>query len=217
MNRCTLRRSPRATLPLARYGATLALALSLGAGTLLASATPALAQNGANGSTPPLEIRTGFLKSAKFVYRDSEPQKVHGFVSYSEEYLDLLGRHPEALAEANKAKPFFVLGLVGTVGMTAVAAKMLIETISDAQDVQEGRIDSDTGTTSWTDVGLMAGFGAVAVVSALVAKGHVNRSVDLFNRAEGWMPGDGGHPQLSLGLTRIDGHRVVTWSVALPR
>jgi hypothetical protein len=63
----------------------------------------------------------------------------------------------------------------------------------------------------------MAGFGAVAVVSALVAKGHVNRSVDLFNRAEGWMGGGGGHPQLSLGLTRIDGHRVVTWSVALPR
>ena len=169
-----------------------------------------------NGQTPPLEIRTGFLKSAKFVYGGAEPQKVHGFVSYSSEFTDLLATHPTALEEANKAKPFFTLSLIGSVGMLAVSTKMLIETINDAQDVQSGNINSSTGTTSWTDVGLIAGFGAVTVVSALVAKGHVNRSVELFNQAEGWTAGGGAGPQLSLGMTHLEGRRTVTWRIALP-
>lgn len=194
----------------------LAFALILAAGAFVGSAAPCSAQGSANGQSPPLEIRTGFLKSAKFVYKDAEPQKVHGWVSFSTEFTDLLAMHPEALAEANKAKPFFALGLIGSVGMLAVSTKMLIETINDAQDVQSGNIDSSTGTTSWTDVGLIAGFGAVAVVSALVAKGHMNRSVELFNSAEGWTSGGGAGARLTFGLTRLDGRRSVTWRVALP-
>ncbi len=191
----------------------LALGLLLGVGTVLAPAGPCAAQ-GTSSAQAPLEIRAGFMKSAKFVYHGAEPRKVHGWFGYSSDFTDLLGTHPAALEEANKAKPLFVTGVIGSAGIVAVSIKMLVGTINDAKDVQSGNIDAGTGTTSWTDIGLLAGFGAVTVVSALVAKGHVKRSVDLFNQAEGWSAAGGG-PQLGFTLVS-DGTPCRGLKVTLP-
>jgi hypothetical protein len=201
--------------PVGRTLLPLAVRTGLLAVLVLAAVAPLAAQNSSSSEAPPLRIEKGFLKSAKFVYRGGEPQKVSGWFSYSPEFLELLGTHPAALDEVNRAKPYNVTALVGSVGMVAVSAKILIETINDANDVSEGTIDSDTGSTSWTDVGLLAGFGALSVFSLWKANSHVNRAVDIFNEAEGYRPGGMPGPALRLGLRSVDGRRAVALGISV--
>lgn len=157
----------------------------------------------------PLQIQKRFLRSARFIYRGGEPQNVSGLLSYSEDFTDLLGKHPTALEEAQKASVYQVTALVGSVGMLAVSVKMLIETINDANDVSSGTITSDTGTTSWTDVGLLAGFGAVMVVSGLKANSHLNRAIQIFNEQDSSMDRENWTPKLTVGLRPLDGGRAL--------
>ena len=158
----------------------------------------------------PLQIQKGFFKSTKYVYRGAEPQKVSGFFGYTEEFTGLLGNHPASLDELNRAKPWQVGTLIGSVGILAVSVKMLIETLEDVDDVNSGTIDSDTGSGSWTDVGLLAGFGAVMVVSAIKANGHFKSAVEIFNQADA-SPDDGDwKPSFSLGLRTVDGRRALS-------
>lgn len=174
-----------------------------------------VAQTDSSGQDAPLQIRKGFFKATKFVYRGGEPQKVSGFFSYSDAFTDLLARHPASLDEANRAKPYQVTTLLGSVGMLAVSVKMLIETLDDASDVSSGTIDSDTGTTSWTDVGLLAGFGAVMVFSAIKANGHFNRAIDTFNQADAAPGRDDWRPSLDVGLRTLDGRRALALGLSL--
>lgn len=211
------RHDHRSTDPRFQVGRTL-LALFVRTGLLavlvLAAVAPLAAQSSSSSQDPPLRIERGFFKSAKFVYRGGEPQKVSGWFSYSPEFLELLGTHQTALDEVNRAKPYNVTALVGSVGMVAVSAKILIETINDANDVSEGTIDSDTGSTSWTDVGLLAGFGALSVFSLWKANSHVNRAVDIFNEAEGYRPMGMAGLALKLGLRNVDGRRTAALGVS---
>ena len=67
----------------------------------------------------------------------------------------------------------------------------------------------------WTDVGLLAGFGALSVFSLWKANSHLNSAVDIFNEAEGYRPGGMAATALKLGLRRIDGGRVVSLGLSV--
>jgi len=165
----------------------------------------------------PLQIQKRFLRSALFVYRGEEPQPVTGFLSFSEAFTDLLGKHPAALEQANKAKVYHATALIGSVGMLGVSVKMLIETLDDAKDVSSGTISSNTGTTSWTDVGLLAGFGAVMVVSGLKANSHLNNAVRIFNEQDTSLDGSRWQPRLKVGLQPTAGGRALALGVSFKR
>ncbi len=131
-----------------------------------------------------LRLKSKFLGALKFIYNGQTPQKVYGFwgFTFKPEFQEILSQHPDALKEAKKAYPYNVLGFVGALGLVAVSAKLLIDSINDSQEISNGRLVDDSSST--TDVVLLGAAATITIVSVSLSKKHLENGVRMFNEQQ---------------------------------
>lgn len=131
-----------------------------------------------------IRLKSKFLGAQKFIFNEQTPQKVYGFwgFNFKPEFEEILSQHPSALQEAKKAYPFNVLSFVGFLGLAAISAKSLINSINDSQEISNGRMVDDRSYT--TDLAILGVAGAVIIVSGTLSKNHLQNGVRIFNERQ---------------------------------
>ena len=133
--------------------------------------------------TSQIELQTGFLKPIRFLYNDNDPKKVYTFsgLSFSENFETTMSEYPPALQEAKKALTYNAFATVGYLGMFAMSLKMLISTVTDANEVSGGDISEYDEESGMSDVVLIASFAVVGGVFSLLGKSRLDAGVKMFN------------------------------------
>lgn len=136
------------------------------------------------GSQGEIRLESRFLGAQKFVYNGQAPQKVYGFwgFSFKPEFQEVLSLHPEAFNEARKAYPYNTLKFVGALGLVAMSAKLLINTINESQEISQGRLAD--GSSNTTDFILIGAAGTLTIVSGILSKKHLTNGVKIFNQRQ---------------------------------
>lgn len=130
-----------------------------------------------------LVITTRFFGGARYSYDGSEPASIFGWgLTFGDDFEETMSRHPEALAIAKRAYPWNALALLGGVGTLTVSTKLLIDTIRDAQTLDQGQFPDEPFPTS--DVVLLLASGAAVLVGNAAAGDRFTEGVRLFNRLE---------------------------------
>lgn len=147
-----------------------------------------LPASGQQDGGAPLHVEGAFLGGPKFVYRGAEPQPALNTMGtrLSPELEALMGQHPDALATAQSARTWAIVGLVGVTGLAVVSAIDLIDTLRDADKINEGNLDINGGGAGVLDYVITGG---VAATGLLMANSRFKKGIRMFNEAEGYREG----------------------------
>jgi hypothetical protein len=149
----------------------------VGTGMLQAQSAPA------TSSSDSLRIRKTFFGGLKYAVGSGKEQRaiepVFGF-TLNRPFRETLATRPEALAAAEKANSYLVLGAVGGLGLVAASIMFTLENLSSTSDQLEGR-SSEASYEGAIIVGVASLVATIAGQS--LARSHINRAVGIYNRA----------------------------------
>lgn len=97
-------------------------------------------------------------------------------LNFEPAFTDVLARHPDALAEVERAKPWLVVGFVGSTAMILGGVKLLVQTLNNS-------VTDDDDLVGDLVVYLGIPFG-VSMLGNLTARSHMRRGVALFNERQ---------------------------------
>jgi hypothetical protein len=152
----------------------------------------ATAEHAADDTTgaPTIELRSGFFRTDRFVYGEHEPQKVFTTLGLRPQFEQVIGQHPGALREAQKAGTYKALALAGSAATLLGSVLYLSNTLSDANEVGEGNLSAADDGGGNGGLGLMLGGAVVSIVGTTLARSRVREGVRLFNERQA----EGEHP-----------------------
>ena len=103
-------------------------------------------------------------------------------VSMKQSFTDVLGQHPEAIAEARKSSPYLTDKTFGTIGLLA-GSVLFTMSASDRAEASVNGTESGAGVVS--DALVYLGLPSVVMlVSDRLAKSHIDAAVDIFNEKQ---------------------------------
>ena len=143
-------------------------------------AVPVTAQTGRQ-----IELQKKFLGSLKYSYGNNASQNVYTFsgLNFKPHFKDLLGQHPDALQEANKALPYNFIAVMGYLTLVAGSALGLANALEDAEDVSNDRLPEDSSDS--TDLVLIIVGGVVGATGSILGHMHLENGVSIFNEYKG--------------------------------
>lgn len=147
---------------------------------------------------PPLQIHQELFGSDKFTYNSAEEKPVWDWFQLDPAFASTLERHPTALEEARKAKPFRTGYWIGFAGWAVFIVKAVHTVLSSSDGLTSSDEESARG-----DVAISLGFSFGAWAFGAFARRYVNRAVSLFNVEE--MRSAEGVRDLELGPAYLPG------------
>lgn len=128
---------------------------------------------------PPLQIHRGGFGGDRFSYDSPAEESVWNWFQLDPAFVSTLERHPVALEEARKAKPFRTGYWIGFAGWTVFMIKGLSTALSSADNPTSSAVESAQG-----DFAVAIGFALAMWPFDALARRYVNRAASLFNVEE---------------------------------
>jgi len=124
-----------------------------------------------------LTIHSGFLKSTKFSTGSEERHKVHGFWgSYTDEFKGVLGHHPAALEEAERASVWNAVSIAAWITNIVIQTNYIVGASNSDADFSRDEVSYPLGP--------VLGTVAIATFASIMKSGHLKKSVRMYNEFE---------------------------------
>jgi hypothetical protein len=132
-----------------------------------------------------LLVERGFLSPHRFTYAGSEPRRVFGWITYKQEFLQVLDSQPAARERAERAVPLhYAATAVGVVGI-AVGVSQVVSAAANASEAQSISAHNDAATASLRGVGIILGGTLASTLISTAARRDTYAAIEIFNASLG--------------------------------